>query len=207
MHKCSGASSGNIFGMFLAETGVLVLLSVLFSFLLIINMGELIEDLLGTSLASLFAWDIIWIPLLTVVVLFLLAGGIPGKLFSRIPVTQVFRHYTDGKKRMETFITICPVHGYLLCTRTIAGYPVTIFSPDEWRYGNQDSGTGRSQNLDVRRNSRTCKRRVAPPTDGGRVSASTHSVLGEYWTRGLIGNDGKRMPPLISICATMIIRM
>ena len=61
-------------------------------------MGELIEDLLGTSLASLFAWDIIWIPLLTVVVLFLLAGGIPGKLFSRIPVTQVFRHYTDGKR-------------------------------------------------------------------------------------------------------------
>ena len=98
VHKCSGASSGNIFGMFLAETGVLVLLSVLFSFLLIINMGELIEDLLGTSLASLFAWDIIWIPLLTVVVLFLLAGGIPGKLFSRIPVTQVFRHYTDGKR-------------------------------------------------------------------------------------------------------------
>ena len=84
--------------MFLAETGVLVLLSILFSFLLIINMGELIEDLLGTSLASLFAWDIIWIPLLTVAVLFLLAGGIPGKLFSRIPVTQVFRHYTDGKR-------------------------------------------------------------------------------------------------------------
>lgn len=62
VHKCSGASSGNIFGMFLAETGVLVLLSVLFSFLLIINMGELIEDLLGTSLASLFAWDIIGYP-------------------------------------------------------------------------------------------------------------------------------------------------
>ena len=28
------------------------------------------------------------------------------------------------------------------------------------------------------------------------VSASTHSVLGEYWTRGLIGNDGKRIATL-----------
>lgn len=73
-------------------------------------MGELIEDLLGTSLASLFAWDIIWIPLLTVVVLFLLAGGIPGKLFSRIPVTQVFRHYTDGKEDGN-------VHYYLSSSR------------------------------------------------------------------------------------------
>ena len=73
-------------------------------------MGELIEDLLGTSLASLFAWDIIWIPLLTVVVLFLLAGGIPGKLFSRIPVTQVFRHYTDGKRGWN-------VHYYLSSSR------------------------------------------------------------------------------------------
>ncbi len=168
VHKCSGASSGNIFGMFLAETGVLVLLSVLFSFLLIINMGELIEDLLGTSLASLFAWDIIWIPLLTVVVLFLLAGRHTGKTVLTYSRHAGIPALYGWKKRMETFITICPVHGYLLCTRIIAGYPVTIFSPDEWRYGNQDSGTGRSRNLDVRRNSRTCKRRVAPPTDGGR---------------------------------------
>lgn len=33
-----------------------------------------------------------------------------------------------------------------------------------------------------------------PMVDG--VSASTHSVLGEYWTRGLIGNDGKRIATL-----------
>ena len=97
----------------------------------------------------------------------------PGRRHTGKTVLTYSRHagipaLYGWKKRMETFITICPVHGYLLCTRIIAGYPVTIFSPDEWRYGNQDSGTGRSRNLDVRRNSRTCKRRVAPPTDGGR---------------------------------------
>ena len=196
VHKCSGASSGNIFGMFLAETGVLVLLSVLFSFLLIINMGELIEDLLGTSLASLFAWDIIWIPLLTVVVLFLLAGGIPGKLFSRIPVTQVFRHYTDGKrgwKRSLLFVQFTGtsfVLGLLLVTLLQYSYLMNgdmgikipgLVEAETWMSGE----TVEHVKDELLRQ---------PMVDG--VSASTHSVLGEYWTRGLIGNDGKRIATL-----------
>ena len=98
VHKCSGASSGNIFGMFLAETGILVIFSVLLSLLLIVNAHEIIEDLLSVRLSSLFAWETLWVPLLTIVILFLLAGGIPGRLFSRIPVTQVFRRYSDVKR-------------------------------------------------------------------------------------------------------------
>ena len=98
VHKCNGASSTHIFRMFMAETGILVILSVLLSFLLIINARGLIEDLLSVRLSSLFTWETLWVPLLTILVLFILAGGIPGRLFSRIPVTQVFRWYTDGKK-------------------------------------------------------------------------------------------------------------
>jgi len=98
VHKCNGASSTHIFRMFMAETGILVILSVLLSFLLIINARDLIEDLLSVRLSSLFTWETLWVPLLTILVLFILAGGIPGRLFSRIPVTQVFRRYTDGKK-------------------------------------------------------------------------------------------------------------
>ena len=56
VHKCSGASSRNIFGMFLAETGILVIFSVLFSLLLIVNAHEIIEDLLSVRLSSLFTW-------------------------------------------------------------------------------------------------------------------------------------------------------
>ena len=98
VHKCNGASSTHIFRMFMAETGILVILSVLLSFLLIINARDLIEDLLSVRLSSLFTWETLWVPLLTILVLFILAGGIPRRLFSRIPVTQVFRRYTDGKK-------------------------------------------------------------------------------------------------------------
>ena len=47
VHKCNGASSTHIFRMFMAETGILVILSVLLSFLLIINARSLIEDLLS----------------------------------------------------------------------------------------------------------------------------------------------------------------
>ena len=122
VHKCSGASSGNIFGMFLAETGILVIFSVLLSLLLIVNAHEIIEDLLSVRLSSLFAWETLWVPLLTIVILFLLAGGIPGRLFSRIPVTQVFRRYSDGKtgwKRSLLFIQFTGVSfvlGLLLVT-------------------------------------------------------------------------------------------
>ena len=51
--NASGASAGNIFGMFLAETGILVVISVLLSLLLIVNAREIIEDLLSVHLSSL----------------------------------------------------------------------------------------------------------------------------------------------------------
>ncbi len=114
VHKCSGASSGNIFGMFLAETGILVIFSVLLSLLLIVNAHEIIEDLLSVRLSSLFAWETLWVPLLTIVILFLLAGGIPGRLFSRIPVTQVFRRYSDGKTGWKRSLGIKIIEGSTL---------------------------------------------------------------------------------------------
>ena len=57
VHKCNGASSTNIFNMFLVETGVLVIISVLVSFLLIFNARGLTEDLLSVRLSSLHSAD------------------------------------------------------------------------------------------------------------------------------------------------------
>ena len=45
-----------------------------------------------------FAPDRIWVPLVVVLVLFIVGGILPGRLFARIPVSQVFRRYTEGKK-------------------------------------------------------------------------------------------------------------
>lgn len=98
VHKCSGASAINIFSMFLFETGIVVLMSVIVALFIIFNTKDLIEDLLSVQLSSLFTLETLWVPMLIVFVLFIVAGVLPGRLFSRIPVTQVFRRYTDGKK-------------------------------------------------------------------------------------------------------------
>ena len=54
VHKCSGANTGTIFGMFLWETGVIMLFSLLLVALLLFNFREPLEDMLDVSLAGLF---------------------------------------------------------------------------------------------------------------------------------------------------------
>lgn len=55
VHKCSGANTGTIFGMFLWETGVIMLSSLLLVALLLFNFREPLEDMLDVSLAGLFS--------------------------------------------------------------------------------------------------------------------------------------------------------
>ena len=196
VHKCSGASSTNIFSMFLAETGILVILSVLLSFLLIFNAREMIEDLLSVRLSSLFTWGTLWVPLLTILVLFVLAGGIPGRLFSRIPVTQVFRRYTDGKKGWKRsllfvqFTGVSIVLGLLLVTLLQYGH---LMNRD---MGIDVTGLTEAESWLPKERVEHIKDelRRQPMVEG--VTVATHSVLGQYWTRGLMSNDGKRLATL-----------
>ena len=196
VHKCSGASSTNIFSMFLAETGILVILSVLLSFLLIFNAREMIEDLLSVRLSSLFTWGTLWVPLLTILVLFVLAGGIPGRLFSRIPVTQVFRRYTDGKKGWKRsllfvqFTGVSFVLGLLLVTLLQYGH---LMNRD---MGIDVTGLTEAESWLPKERVEHIKDelRRQPMVEG--VTVATHGVLGQYWTRGLMSNDGKRLATL-----------
>ena len=112
VHKCNGASNGTVFSMFLWETGVIILVSLLLVFLIMLNFREKIEDIASASLTSLFAWNTLWVPLVVILVLFLISGVLPGRLFSLIPVTQVFRRYTDRKsgwKRTLLFVQFAGV--------------------------------------------------------------------------------------------------
>lgn len=196
VHKCNGASSANIFNMFLAETGILIVISALLSILLIINTRGLIEDLLSVRLSSLFTWQTLWVPLLTIILLFILAGGIPGRLFSRIPVTQVFRRYTDGKKGWKRsllfvqFTGVSFVLGLLLVTllqyshlmnRDMGIIVPGLVQAESWLP--KESVEHIKDEL-----------RRQPMVEG--VTVAMNGVLGEYWTRGLISNDGKRISTL-----------
>lgn len=98
VHKCSGASGGTVFSMFLLETGIIIALALVLMGLILLNFQEFIEDTTATKLSVLFAPDRIWVPLVVVLVLFIVGGILPGRLFARIPVSQVFRRYTEGKK-------------------------------------------------------------------------------------------------------------
>ncbi len=96
VHKCSGASGGTVFSMFLLETGIIIALALVLMGLILLNFQEFIEDTTAAKLSVLFAPDRIWVPLAVVLVLFIVGGVLPGRLFARIPVSQVFRRYTEG---------------------------------------------------------------------------------------------------------------
>lgn len=98
VHKCSGASGNTIFSMFLLETGSIIVLALILMGLILLNFREAIEDTAAVGLDTLFAPERIWVPLVVVLVLFVVGGVLPGRLFARIPVSQVFCRYTEGKK-------------------------------------------------------------------------------------------------------------
>lgn len=197
VHKCSGASTGDIFSMFLIETGIVVLISILIASFIIFNARDLIEDLLSVQLSSLFTLETLWVPLLTVLVLFIVAGVLPGRLFSSIPVTQVFRRYTEGKrgwKRSLLFIQFMGVSfviGILLVslmqyshlTNSDMGFRTAgLVEAETWMAPEE------AENLvnDLRRQ---------PMVEN--ATRSMNGVLGEYWTRGLINNSGDRIATLM----------
>lgn len=97
VHKCSGATTGNIFSMFMWETAILILVSLCLVIILMINFKNPIEDLINAHLPSLFTWNNLWLPFSILVLLFILAGVLPGRLFASVPVSQVFRRYTEKK--------------------------------------------------------------------------------------------------------------
>ena len=122
VHKCSGADGWHILSMFLWETGLLVTASILCGGVLLWLLREQVEELLGSRLTDLFTWQTLYVPLGTVLLLFLVAGVVPGRIYARIPVTQVFRRYTDGKRSWKRglltvqFIGVSFIGGLLLTT-------------------------------------------------------------------------------------------
>lgn len=196
VHKCSGASSGNVFSMFLIETGLIVIAASVFVALLTYLFSETIEDILSVRLASLFTWQTLWVPFLIIFLLFLVAGVLPGRIFSRIPVTQIFRRYTEGKKGWKRsllfvqFIGVSFVLGLLLVT--LLQYNM-LMSRD---IGIRTTGLVEAQSWLEKDQVQSVKDyiRRQPMVEG--VSVAVCGVLGEYWTRGLLGNDGKRIATL-----------
>lgn len=101
VHKCSGAATGHILGMFFCETALVVGFSLALALFVMLNFSGQIEALTQVSFGALFSFRYLWAP--SLVVLFLLVAGsvLPGVAFSSVPVTQVFRRYTEDKRRWK----------------------------------------------------------------------------------------------------------
>lgn len=107
VHKCSGATDGSVFRMFLMETALIMTLSCVLVVGLLFQFRGFVEEVTAASLSSLFTIQTLWIPALVILIVFLLAGVIPAIIFTSVPVTQVFRHYSERKtawKRPLLFI-------------------------------------------------------------------------------------------------------
>lgn len=156
VHKCSGAGAGTVFGMFMWETAVVVLLALLLMVFLLFNFREFVEDTASAKLEALFAMDRIWVPLGVTLLLFLLGGVLPGHIFSRIPVTQVFRRYTEGKKGWKTpllFIQFAGVAfiGGLMCVVMLQYHYVinkdTGYNPERVAIGVNNAPTAEAKSV------------------------------------------------------------
>ena len=101
VHKCVGAENKNIFSIFLWETFFIVGTATIISIFMILNFHEKIEELTDASIKTIFGFGNLWMPLIAIVLLFVIGCILPGKLFTSIPVTQVFRRYTKGKKNWK----------------------------------------------------------------------------------------------------------
>ena len=196
VHKCNGAGEGQIFTMFLMETGVMVAGAAVLSVLLLWAFGAVVEEQLGTPLASLFTWQTLWVPLLTVLLLFLVAGFLPGRMFARIPVTQVFRRYTDGKKGWKRgllavqFAGVSFVLGLLLVTAM--QYTMLINADMGFRIPGLVQAESWMEN---EQGEAICDYiRRQPYVEG--VTTAANGILWDYWTQGLIDNSGKRIATL-----------
>lgn len=136
IHKCYGATGWNITDMIFSEAFLNLLISVVFSTLLVFGFRRIVEELLGTSLSSLFTPDTLMILLGACVLVFLVAGLLPSQLFARIPVALVFRSYTNSRrswKKALLFIQFVAV-GFLVCLLIVIGWQYSFMVNDNPGY-------------------------------------------------------------------------
>lgn len=136
IHKCYGASGWNITDMIFSETFLNLAISIIFSVLLVLGFRKIVEELLGTSLASLFTPDTLMVLFGVCALVFLVAGLLPSQLFARIPVSVVFRSYTNSRrswKKALLFIQFVAV-GFLICLLIVIGWQYSFMVNDNPGY-------------------------------------------------------------------------
>lgn len=99
--KCYGATKKNIYGRFLSDALVHLIVSLLLTAILIVGGKGVIQDLTGTPISALFQ-GYCFAVLFGVCLLVLFVGGlIPGYIYSNIPVASAFRRYKESSRKWK----------------------------------------------------------------------------------------------------------
>jgi putative ABC transport system permease protein len=130
IHKCNGASGRDILSMFFIETGILVCISGLLMVVLLSGFQDWIEEMIDAPFRRLFDTSHIWAPVSVVLFLLVVGSLIPGKVFSSVSVSQIFRKVTDGKRNWKRLLLFVQFIGFsfilgILCVVWIQYYHIT----------------------------------------------------------------------------------
>jgi putative ABC transport system permease protein len=98
VHKCNGATNRSIFRMLMTETSLLILVSLALSALIITAFRGYIEMIIKSDLSAVFAPSNLWVSGIVLLALLITTGVLPSRIFSSVPVTQVFRPFTGNRK-------------------------------------------------------------------------------------------------------------
>lgn len=112
VHKCNGAGKGTIFSMFIAETTLIVLMSLVVTVATAALFKPMIAELYNDSFGKTPLLDKIIIALVVIAVTIIVGGVIPAHIFAKIPVANVFRRFRERNslwKRILLFIEFAGV--------------------------------------------------------------------------------------------------
>lgn len=95
VHKVSGGGKATIFGIIIWETVIYILLSSVISGFLLWALKSEFENITQSDLWSVFSMSNYWAVGVVMLAILLIAGVFPAWVFSRIPLSEVFRKTTN----------------------------------------------------------------------------------------------------------------
>ncbi len=98
VYKCYGAEQKDISKLIFGETSLHLAISLVVALLLIFCFRSTAEEILSASVYSLFSFQTCLILVVVCIIISLIIGAIPSCLFSRIPVSSVFRSLTMTRR-------------------------------------------------------------------------------------------------------------
>lgn len=97
VHKCNGASQGSVFALIFWESFIYCVLAIILSILMLVVFRGQLETITNGSLSGIFSFKNLYATLLTAMLLLGVSAVIPARVFSTIPVTQVFHQQTQRR--------------------------------------------------------------------------------------------------------------